>query len=572
MKIILLIISLLISVATHAISIPDSLQNKSLDELHQQARYWFKNQQHDKGILYFEAYKAKLNQNPQRLVNGYRSMANWQSDLKLRLTYADSAIAIAKQNKNAELIGSALYTKGVGYYAHNKWSQALKYYLKADQYINQTQNDYLKHKIKYAIFQAKYTLGKFDEALPIIEKCVAYFGAHQDYNHQRGYLNALHSLSLCLNRLERYPESSQVNHLGIIKTKEFEIDQMKEFFISSEGLNLYALKSYSESIDNLTQAIPLLIAQQNTRQQSLAYFFLGKNYIELDHMPQAISYFKKVDSLFGQSGYLRDDMGTAYTHLIEHAQANQDLALELYYTNRLLEADQFINSQYKDVVVRLHKDYDVKRLQASKIRIEEQLQQKKAGITGLFVLLLVVFIGLDIIWLRYIYYKKQFKKTYEEFILLQKNIQAKVLAQNAQPPAAPKKCKISEEVLQRIAKGLDQFEKNKGFAKENMNLTTLAISIKTNKSYLSEAINLLKGVDFNTYIDALRLDYLMELMPNKTYREYKIEALAKEIGFSSARGFNDFFKRHSKMSFSQFLHTYEQELKACYASGISESA
>src|SRR5690606_12968694 len=115
----------------------------------------------------------------------------------------------------------------------------------------------------------------------------------------------------------------------------------------------------------LNQAVPLLITQQKTRQLSLAYFFLGKNYIELNQQEQAISYFKQVDALFLQTGYLRDDMSSAYTYLIEHAKDQHDLAAELYYTNRLLQADQFVNSQYKEVVTKLHKDYDVKKLQES---------------------------------------------------------------------------------------------------------------------------------------------------------------------------------------------------------------
>lgn len=578
MKILLLIISVFLPVAAQAISIPDSLQNKSFDELHQQARYWFNNQQNDKGLLYFEAYKNKaaVEQNQERLVNGYRSMAIWQENLDKGLVYADSAIHIALQTNKNEYIGNAYYTKGVVSYSANDWINALENYFNADLYISKTNDEYLKHKIKFSIGSAKYILGDFEEALAIKEKCAIYFSSVDDNNHNNGYLNSLHSIGLYYNRLGNYSKASEINKIGKQQANKMQIHTLANHFIHSEGINKYFLQDHHKSIELLKSVLSAFLKKNDYPKLSLAYFFLGKNYIELDNTPQAITYFKKVDSLFGQTGYLRDDMSSTYTYLIEHAQANQDLAAELYYTNRLLDADQFVNNQYKDVVVKLHKDYDVKKLQESKIRIEKLLGRKNANITGLSFLLLASFIGLFIMSLRYIYYKKEFRKAYREFIVLQESNQTKVVAKETQIKSAPRESKISQKVLQRIAKGLEQFEKNKGFAKENMNLTTLAKSIKTNKSYMSEAIHLLKQTDFNTYIDELRINYLLKLIRIKTYREYKIEALAKEIGFSSAKGFNSFFKRQTKMSFSRFLKKYEQDLeqktKARYAAGVLESA
>src|SRR5690554_2095492 len=151
MKLILAIISLFIFFASRANPIPDSLQNKSFDELHQQARFGFISQQHDKGLLYFEAFKNKANneQNLERLVNGYRSMAIWQEKSDKGLIYADSAISIALQTNRNEYIGNAYYTKGVVCYSAKDWKNALENYFAADQYISKTSDEYLKHKVKF---------------------------------------------------------------------------------------------------------------------------------------------------------------------------------------------------------------------------------------------------------------------------------------------------------------------------------------------------------------------------------------------------------------------------------------
>src|SRR5690606_12163978 len=115
---------------------------------------------------------------------------------------------------------------------------------------------------------------------------------------------------------------------------------------------------------------------ENTNQEAVLQFFIGKNYMELNKEQEAIAHFEKVDSLFSETGYLRDDMVENYVFLINNAQKQNNLKKELYYTNRLLEADRLLHTQYKDIAVTVHKKYDTQKLQESKAAILKLLGQK----------------------------------------------------------------------------------------------------------------------------------------------------------------------------------------------------
>ncbi len=535
----------------------DSLTSLSFDELYKVSKNLFAQKDTQKALLYFEAYKQKAirEQNAERLVNGYRSMSNWQKSLELKLIYADSAISVAQTTHNNELIGNALYTKGVAYYTDNNWNQTLELYLLADSYISKSNDEYSKNKLKYAIFQAQYTLGNYEDAYALIQDCVTYFGQYDDNNHKNGYLNSLHSLGLCLNRMGEYNECSKVNVIGVEKAEKWGLSEMDYSFKSSEGINQYHLQNYEHALELLQYTLPYFINSGNTKQEAVIRFFIGKSYMEMNKEAQAMINFEKVDSLFSATGYLRDDMAENYVFLIDNAKKQNNLKKELDYTNRLLEADRLLHVQYKNIAVTVHKKYDTQKLQESKAAILKLLGQKTKNNQWLSWSLLTAFLCIVLLSIRYVYYKKKFKKLYRQFIeKCQNEIQIIPEANYSQP-------EIKQDVAERILKKLEQFEVNKGFIKQNLTLSKLAASLKTNPKYLSKVIVDYKQKEYTQYINDLRINYLIELLKSKKHLNYTIEALAGEIGFNSAKGFNAVFYKVTGMKFSNFLAEFRKETK-----------
>src|SRR5690606_27948920 len=201
--------------------------------------------------------------------------------------------------------------------------------------------------------------------------------------------------------------------------KEYAESKMEIRFINSEAINKYHLGFYRETIEGMQTYLPDFNKQENDVQQMLSWFFMGKNYIALGENSKAIPCFEKVDALFAQTSYLRDDMAENYYYLIEDAQQKKDLKRELYYTNRLIEAEKLLNTQYKNIAVKIQK-YDTENLLASKDRIENALRQKEARNKWLIALVSLITLGLLLLAIRHIRYKRKFEILYKQFIETQK--------------------------------------------------------------------------------------------------------------------------------------------------------
>lgn len=101
---------------------------------------------------------------------------------------------------------------------------------------------------------------------------------------------------------------------------------------------------------------------------------------------------------------------------------------------------------------------------------------------------------------------------------------------------------------------LDDFENGTLYNSKNMSLPFLAGTLNTNTKYLSFVINRYKSVDFKTYINRLRIEYIVgKLSEDEKYRQYKISILAEECGFSSHSKFAAIFKATTGYSPSSYI-------------------
>ena len=110
--------------------------------------------------------------------------------------------------------------------------------------------------------------------------------------------------------------------------------------------------------------------------------------------------------------------------------------------------------------------------------------------------------------------------------------------------------KTKEQLLAKLA----EFEATSGFRNKNMSIALLASKLKTNTKYLSYVINNDKGADFNSYINALRIGYIIHKMrEDEQYLNYKISYLAEESGFSSHSQFATVFRSVTGLAPSTFI-------------------
>lgn len=124
----------------------------------------------------------------------------------------------------------------------------------------------------------------------------------------------------------------------------------------------------------------------------------------------------------------------------------------------------------------------------------------------------------------------------------------------------PKKNIILKETEEQILNKLKKFENSKRFLNKDISLAVLAGQLDSNTKYLSEIINSHYNVNFNTYINKLRINYIIEkLKTDPNFINYKISYLADNCGFSSHSSFATVFKSITGISPVKFIELLNDE-------------
>lgn len=547
--------------------IPDSLSTKSYDYLSQAVITNGKDSIKSRGYAQIWLIKAKSEKDNKQMALAYKAVM-YQADIKKHLFYADSMLTAATRTNDLELIGSAYMTKGIVHYTRKEQIKALDNFLIADKYISQTNNQYLIYKVKYGIAQTKYYLGFYDEAISLFRECIDYFKEEND----RAYLNSLHCLGLCYNRIGNYEWCTITNQMGIDEGKRLENLEMQSYFIHSEGVNQCSKQKYDEAIKKLTTALPSIIISKDFANESVAYFYIGKSYWSLKQQEKAMIYFKKVDAIFEKEKYIRPDLREGYERLIDYYKRKSDTKSQLFYINQLLKVDHILGQNYTYLLKKIVKEYDTKELLKSKQDIENTMMFR----TGIG-FSIIILMALAIIYLIYRHFKN--KRLFEE-IMKRDTSKPTSIENSTEPPAFEEIIKnnatepfrsenndkqntqeISPEFEAGILKMLEKFEQGKKYLEKDMTLTKMALLLNTNNKYVTKIIAKHRGKGTIDYITDLKIDYIIEILKKESkYRNYTNKALGEEAGFGSTQNFTKAFKARTRISPTYFIYQLKKSI------------
>ncbi len=184
---------------------------------------------------------------------------------------------------------------------------------------------------------------------------------------------------------------------------------------------------------------------------------------------------------------------------------------------------------------------------------EDGLQKSRNQLVlGLLVLLVVLSVAL-ILWIRQ---KKLMRSRYEVMISSLKEGSLKIPAVEKRRPEVQTtvRNKISDVTEQNILSKINDFENGELFLSGNLSLTSLATTFETNPKYLTEVIKKYRSQSFNNYINALRINYIINKLYNEPeYRSYKISYLAESAGFVTYQVFILSFKKMYGVTPSYFI-------------------
>ncbi|WHT72385.1 AraC family transcriptional regulator [Myroides odoratimimus] len=210
--------------------------------------------------------------------------------------------------------------------------------------------------------------------------------------------------------------------------------------------------------------------------------------------------------------------------------------------NNIYRAKVRVLGQIEDLDVLLENNDEVYT------RSEERSENKLYNIFYLFnAIALFLVASAGVFYLRYV---RGLRRTVKQFMESAEDLEE----QGNEEDSTEEKRYITEEKEQDILHKITHFEKEQGYLDKDISLNVLAGSIGVNHRYLSYVINKNKECDFATYVNELRIGYIVScLKQDPKFLKYKISYLAEQCGFASHSRFTVTFKKVTGDSPSVFI-------------------
>lgn len=534
-------------------SVPDSLKGISFRELEERYENSFANN-HNKRIYAFAYYKRAQHQSDKIIqANGLYFYAISIADDAVALRCADSIIALTKNADDFNYPARGYILKSSFLMKKMDLKSSLSNILKAEKYCLEQGNLEQTLLVTQQIALIKIELGKPREALPLILKNYNYFKSKKPQSID--YLYTTWILSDIYIRLKKIDTA-----LYYIKELQQHSNLNNRFYPYSlmyEGICYHFKNQYSRSNKLLDKAIETLLLGSDKLNLAISYYYKGENALQSEkNIIKAQTYFQKADSLLVESGSNTADLKKNCIRLIEISKKLNDSEKQLFYLNRLIEIDTYLNKNDIILAENITKNYETAHLLSEKEKVISTIHKEKQLYIGIG--LMIIFAGLAFFFY-YLTKAKKEKNLYAQRLneLIadshKKNENSQMVAvQETQPETSSQEKENTVKVLEvpkekaaEILKKLSEFEKCKGYLEPSINQIDFAKKLGTNSSYLSKTINQHKNKNFSQYLNDLRIEHtISRLSEDKKFRNYSIKAIAEEVGFSSSEAFSKaFFKK-----------------------------
>ncbi|MFD2037352.1 helix-turn-helix domain-containing protein [Belliella marina] len=480
----------------------------------------------------------------------------------------------------------------------------------ADSLLLASVDDLERLRVKMLVASLQSQVGNREEALQNAMEAEVMAAKNEWYDWQAricGFLSTqfrnIGMLSEGKNYLEKGLKAS--NYLTLPE----EMHRLSGLAYQEKAYYAMLEKEFGEAIDFL------LISERDFEQlddDPKKFFFLatneellGKNYIQVEkldlavvHYENAIRYIEKaggngtalmgfIYNGMGRINLLKGDLETAFPFFVqaeEIADASDfhNLKMEVYeqlatYFREIGDLEQFANysSKMNTALVReKQSSSSTAEVMVRHLRMEPDNDNHSSNIP--FIGWILVCASLMILG-GYSYKMHMLKK---DAVKLDKTAQNKL--KNGEPEKeidlvllgksnmlqkenigegnSKEKDMMPQETEEMLLGKLRVFEAKHRYTERGLSLPALAGRMKTNTKYLSYVINKHKGKDFNSYINELRIQFILNKMEEDgKYLQYKISYLAEEAGFSSHSKFTTVFKQFTGEIPSTYMDALKQK-------------
>jgi len=479
-----------------------------------------------------------------------------QKDFKKALVVSDSLFNISQ---TPLLQTKSLMLSATLYQQTHDLKRSVDYALKAEKIIEQTNDASWNTRVLGFLSTQYRLLGLFDKSRVYSEKALEYAGKIEN-QEAASSAKGLVSQELAYYNIAVQKYQKAIENIEASQRYFDNITQNKDFMIAGNkqllGLCYYNLGDTVRSLKYYNEALMLLKGGPENYLTGIVYSGIAEVYMKTDELDKAKEYLDKAVKIADKSEYLQLKK-EVYKRTQEYYSKVQDIEnlrkindkKDVVEDKISKKTDAFINNAY----VQLEND-NIKTKETGSLK---NIAILMAGLGILCGILIFTFYRRrqkqQLARMQHILdqHKKKQKESYVTLNLsAPEHIAAKEKSTQMMPP----------ETEDALLEALYKFEKLQLYKDKNASLSYVASYMETNTKYLSYIIKKHRQKDFTSYINELRVDYIIEkLMTDPVYRQYKISVLADEAGFSSHSKFATIFKNITDVSPSHFINYISQK-------------
>ncbi|MEM6685005.1 MAG: helix-turn-helix domain-containing protein [Bacteroidota bacterium] len=227
-------------------------------------------------------------------------------------------------------------------------------------------------------------------------------------------------------------------------------------------------------------------------------------------------------------------------------------------------------ADYKYLSNKIIRTYEIPQLLSERDILIADLQQNNVKNKNLIVGIIILFLVLTIGIVLYFYqlhqkYKKRYDTVRKESE--QRKHKNAVVTKQKNNIDVLKSLGVDDHTIQDILKSLEHFEQANQYLKSQLSLNEAAKLLNTNSKYLSKVINAYKEKTFVSYVNDLRIDYIIDkIQHDPAYEKYTIRGIAFEGGFSSIESFLRAFYKKTGLKPSYFIKKVREEQQSTFNS------
>lgn len=437
-----------------------------------------------------------------------------------------------------------------------------------------------RYTYNYVLLQKasiSYELEKYEDALAIYKQSMT-----------KEEFNIASKLDVRLGLVKTYIKLKKADSAYIFITKgiqEAQHNSLKEheiFFLMQLGAYHIDKKDYGKAEETFQKALKIAQNTQNSNVIAFAKIDLSKLYTIKKEFNLAV---ENLEGLLNQN---KDNIPIEYLSEIyyllgENYKQLNNPSKSSYYLEQFIESSKKIGQKRVEAVDHLH------RINVEEIKAGEEIQMKYRwaftflSLALIVIILLVVFrkrkkekqdhLKFEALLLKIQRYEDEkasnsaqqdtsveeitkpiveFESPEMEEILdeepdQQDFLQEEDIEENTEEGKEQEHAldtfTLKSETIDEILDKLIKLEEKKLFLRQDFTLHNVAKRLKTNTAYLSKIINNELGKSFSTYVNELRINYIIiELKNNTKLRSYSVQAIANEIGYKSSESFSKYFK------------------------------